>query len=224
MSDVIADADIDDDTRADMAALTGCIAGALTEGEFRSALEGAGFAEIEIRETHRVHEHAGAAIIRARKPAAAVNGSACTLNAAERAEQRERYRALGRHAAELEREPSRVIVRFVDDPPIGLLERTLEVERGCCPFFDIRYEPEGRRLVIAVQASGRDSDLDAIAAALIQSRTPGSRPVVDEPSSSGQLATSCCSSDVLETCCGAPAKEGCCGHATVEPPSGCGCR
>lgn len=68
VSDVIADEGMDEVTRADMAAWTGCIAGALTEEEFRSALQTAGFAEIEIRETHRVHGHAGAAIIRARKP------------------------------------------------------------------------------------------------------------------------------------------------------------
>jgi SAM-dependent methyltransferase len=70
VSDVIADADMDAQTRADMAAWTGCIAGALTEDEFRSTLEAAGFEDIEIRETHRVHEHASSAIIRARKPAA----------------------------------------------------------------------------------------------------------------------------------------------------------
>ena len=51
-----------------MAAWTGCVAGALTEAEFRTALTDAGFQDIEIRETHRVHEHAAAAIIRARKP------------------------------------------------------------------------------------------------------------------------------------------------------------
>ena len=39
VSDVIADPDMDDATRADMAAWTGCIAGALTETEFRAALE-----------------------------------------------------------------------------------------------------------------------------------------------------------------------------------------
>ena len=66
-SDVIADPDMDETTRADMAAWTGCIAGALTETEFRSALETARFGDIEISETHRVHEHAGSAIIRARK-------------------------------------------------------------------------------------------------------------------------------------------------------------
>ena len=69
VSDVIADPDIDQGVRRDMAAWTGCIAGALNEAEFRTALTSAGFEAIEIRETHRVHEHAGAAIIRARKPA-----------------------------------------------------------------------------------------------------------------------------------------------------------
>ena len=67
VSDVIADPDMDEATRADMAAWTGCVAGALTEEEFRSALSSAGFDEIEIRETHRVHTHAAAAIIRACK-------------------------------------------------------------------------------------------------------------------------------------------------------------
>ncbi len=59
---------MDDATKADMAAWTGCIAGALTEQEFRNALAAAGLEHVEIRETHRVHEHAAAAIIRARKP------------------------------------------------------------------------------------------------------------------------------------------------------------
>jgi len=67
VSDVIADPDMDDQTRADMAAWTGCIAGALTETEIRSTLANAGFGEIEITGTHRVHEHAASAIIRARK-------------------------------------------------------------------------------------------------------------------------------------------------------------
>ena len=70
VADVIADEDMDEATRADMAAHTGCIAGALTRREYESALEGAGFVDIEIRETHRMHTHAGAAIIRARKPSA----------------------------------------------------------------------------------------------------------------------------------------------------------
>ena len=70
VSDVIADPDMDEATRADMAAWTGCIAGALTEDEFRAALGDAGLEDVEVRPTHRVHEHATAAIVRARKPAA----------------------------------------------------------------------------------------------------------------------------------------------------------
>ncbi len=69
ISDVVADADMDDATRADMAAWTGCVAGALTRQEFERSLADAGLVEVEIRETHRVHEHAVAAIVRARKPA-----------------------------------------------------------------------------------------------------------------------------------------------------------
>jgi SAM-dependent methyltransferase len=68
VSDVIADPDMDDATRADMAQWTGCIAGALTEDEFRGALADAGLVDVEVRPTHRVHEHAGSAIVRARKP------------------------------------------------------------------------------------------------------------------------------------------------------------
>jgi arsenite methyltransferase len=69
VSDVLADPDMDAATRADMAAYTGCIAGALTEDEFRAGLAAAGFEDVEIRPTHRVHPHARSAIVRARKPA-----------------------------------------------------------------------------------------------------------------------------------------------------------
>ena len=68
ISDVVADPDMDDATRADMAQWTGCIAGALTRDEFQAELEAAGLTDVEIVETHRVHEHAGSAIIRARRP------------------------------------------------------------------------------------------------------------------------------------------------------------
>ena len=68
VSDVIADPEMDAATRADMQQWTGCIAGALTEGEFRDALAAAGLVDVEVRPTHRVHEHASSAIVRARKP------------------------------------------------------------------------------------------------------------------------------------------------------------
>jgi arsenite methyltransferase len=67
VSDVIADQDMDDATKADMQAYTGCIAGALTEPEFRKQLQAAGFSDIEIQPTHRVHASASAAIVKAKK-------------------------------------------------------------------------------------------------------------------------------------------------------------
>jgi arsenite methyltransferase len=69
VSDVVADPGMDDATRADMQQYVGCIAGALTREEYTSYLVAAGLADVEITETHRVHEQAGSAIIRARKPA-----------------------------------------------------------------------------------------------------------------------------------------------------------
>ncbi len=68
VSDVVADADMDAATRADMAEWTGCIGGALTRPEFEDALRAAGLVDVEIVETHRVHDKAASALIRARKP------------------------------------------------------------------------------------------------------------------------------------------------------------
>src|SRR6201992_4031682 len=68
VSDVIADDEMDDETRADMQAYTGCIAGALTHGEFSDALRAAGLVDISITEPHRVPPAAASAIVRATKP------------------------------------------------------------------------------------------------------------------------------------------------------------
>jgi SAM-dependent methyltransferase len=68
VSDILADEDMDEAVRADIAQWAGCIAGALTRSEFERALADAGLVDVEITETHRVHDSAGSAIIRARKP------------------------------------------------------------------------------------------------------------------------------------------------------------
>ena len=60
---------MDEATRKDMEQWTGCIAGALTDADFKRELEAAGFEEVELKETHRVHDQAYSAIIRARVPA-----------------------------------------------------------------------------------------------------------------------------------------------------------
>ncbi len=68
VSDVVADEDMDEATRANMENWTGCIAGALTAADYRAQLAAAGFEAVEVEETHRVHEHAASAIIRATRP------------------------------------------------------------------------------------------------------------------------------------------------------------
>ena len=70
VSDVIADPDMDEGTRRDVDQWVGCIAGALTRDEYSELLTRAGFIAVEVAESHRVHEHAASAIIRATKPAA----------------------------------------------------------------------------------------------------------------------------------------------------------
>jgi ubiquinone/menaquinone biosynthesis C-methylase UbiE len=69
VTDIVADSEMDANTREDMAKWAGCIAGALTRDDFERELVEAGFTDIEITETHRVHERAGSAIVRAVIPA-----------------------------------------------------------------------------------------------------------------------------------------------------------
>jgi len=68
VSDVVADPDMDEATRRDMQQWTGCIAGALTRDDFERELIAAGFEEVAVEETHRVHDQAASAIVRARLP------------------------------------------------------------------------------------------------------------------------------------------------------------
>jgi arsenite methyltransferase len=83
VSDVVADPEMDDATRQDMQAYTGCIAGALTHDQFTEALQTAGLTNVTITETHRVHPSAASAIIRASKPGQARLGTeaaaACSI-------------------------------------------------------------------------------------------------------------------------------------------------
>ena len=68
VADVVADPGLDQATRQDVAAWTGCIAGALEEDDLRKLLAAAGLVDVRIAHSHRVHRNAGSAIIRARKP------------------------------------------------------------------------------------------------------------------------------------------------------------
>jgi len=69
VSDVVADDDLTADDRAERGSFVGCIAGALSFSEYRAALAGAGFADVEITATHELTDGMHGAIVRARKPA-----------------------------------------------------------------------------------------------------------------------------------------------------------
>jgi arsenite methyltransferase len=70
ISDVVAEDSLTVDDRAERGSYVGCIAGALSESEYRSGLEEAGLVDVEVHFTHRVADGMHSAIVRAVKPAA----------------------------------------------------------------------------------------------------------------------------------------------------------
>ena len=68
VSDVVAENHLTVQQRGERGEWVGCIAGALSIGEYERGLADAGFTEIEITPTHEVAEGMHSAIIRARKP------------------------------------------------------------------------------------------------------------------------------------------------------------
>ena len=69
VSDVVAEDRLSTVDRAERGGWAGCIAGALSVGEYRAGLAAAGFTGIDVSYTHRVADGMHSAIIRATKPA-----------------------------------------------------------------------------------------------------------------------------------------------------------
>jgi arsenite methyltransferase len=67
VSDVVADDHLSVEDRRLRGDFAGCIAGALSFGEYRAGLESAGLIDIEIKSTHRVADGMHAVIVKARK-------------------------------------------------------------------------------------------------------------------------------------------------------------
>ena len=70
VSDVVAEDRLSSAERAKRGAYVGCIAGALSVGEYRTGLEAAGLASVSIDLTHEVADGMHAAIVKAVKPTA----------------------------------------------------------------------------------------------------------------------------------------------------------
>jgi arsenite methyltransferase len=69
ISDIVAEDGLSAADRAQRGSFAACVAGALSESEYRAGLEDAGLANVELRFTHRVADGMHAAIVRATKPA-----------------------------------------------------------------------------------------------------------------------------------------------------------
>jgi arsenite methyltransferase len=68
ISDVVAEDRLSPAQRAERGSYVGCIAGALSESEYRDGLDAAGFTDVEITFTHAVADGLHGAIVRATKP------------------------------------------------------------------------------------------------------------------------------------------------------------
>ena len=92
--------------------------------------------------------------------------AACSLNDVELAQQLARYREAGDGAEVIERDERRRVIRVATAVPESLIDRLIEVERGCCPFFELSWDRVSRRLTIEVSAAEHEPALDAIGFAL----------------------------------------------------------
>lgn len=73
ISDVVANDDLSPDERAERGSYVGCIAGALSFGEYTRGLKERGFVDISVTPTHEVAEGMHSAIVKATKPGGPVS-------------------------------------------------------------------------------------------------------------------------------------------------------
>jgi hypothetical protein len=91
---------------------------------------------------------------------------ACSLSEPALREQLARYASAGRGADVLESGPRRRVIRVSPEVPGWLILQLIEVESGCCPFFEIVWDDASRRLAIEVPDSDHEPALEAIVSAL----------------------------------------------------------
>jgi hypothetical protein len=95
----------------------------------------------------------------------------CRLDAVALGPQIARYRRLASHVTRIERTVGEVSVQFDEHVPAGLLGHTVAVERECCTFVGIDYEPQSRTLRFTVANIAQDPRLDSLAALLTPTGT-----------------------------------------------------
>lgn len=90
----------------------------------------------------------------------------CALDEGGLRLQVERYRRAGQGARLIGRTRRRLVVDFAEPASVKLIEEAVAVERECCPFFALDWEPTRRRLTVSVSHVEHEPALRAIAFAL----------------------------------------------------------
>jgi len=90
----------------------------------------------------------------------------CALEEAGLRMQLERYRHAGEGARLVEQTHRRFVVDLDERADGKLIEEAVAIERDCCPFFTLDWEPARRRLTVSVSHAEHEPALGAIAFAL----------------------------------------------------------
>ena len=92
--------------------------------------------------------------------------ASCSLDQDGLDTQLERYRAAGNGAQVIEQSSRLLVLRVSDETPTAVIDELVTIERGCCPFFELGWDPDGRRLAVSVSWQEHEPALGAIACAL----------------------------------------------------------
>jgi hypothetical protein len=90
----------------------------------------------------------------------------CALDQEGLGDQGARYARLAGSVVAVARERDALTVEFAPDVDRELLERTLAIERECCPFFTLELDAGAQHLRAGVSDAEHRPALDALAAAL----------------------------------------------------------
>jgi hypothetical protein len=90
----------------------------------------------------------------------------CGLDETALRSQHARYRAAGANARVIQRTRLGLVVDLDQKVDPKLVEEILATERECCPFFELGWEPQARRLSVSVSEKRYEPALGAIAFAL----------------------------------------------------------
>lgn len=94
----------------------------------------------------------------------------CSLDETGLSQQLERYREAGRGARVIERTCRRLVLELDRRTDPTLVEHVIATERECCPFFELSWDPDARRLTLCVSHADHEAALDTIASALTPDR------------------------------------------------------